>query len=132
MRSLAYNALGCAYLLMDDYTQAVEAYQQAILHGRAAANPVLEMLGISILAQAAVQHGQLRLAFRVASEGIARYERRGEHSGSLPPSFTRDVRSPWTGLLSVEPTRTGTLRRSITPSSFAPWASTAISRRITG
>ena len=88
VQSLAYNALGCAYLLVDDYTQAVQAYERAILHGRSAANPALEMPSISILAQAASQHGQLRLAFRVASEGIARYERRGEHSGSLPPSFS--------------------------------------------
>ena len=63
VQSLAYNALGSTYLLLDDYTRAVEVYQKAIQLGRAASNSLVEMTGISILAQIALQHGQLHFAY---------------------------------------------------------------------
>lgn len=86
VQSLAYNALGSAYLLQDDYTRAVEVYQKAIQHGRAAANSLVEMTGISILAQIATQHGQLHFAYEIASQGIDRVERSGS-----PPSIVTAV-----------------------------------------
>ncbi len=86
VQSLAYNALGSTYLLKNDYLHAVEVYQKAILHGRAAANSLVEMMGISILAQIATQHGQLQFAYEIASQGIDRVERSGS-----PPSIVMAV-----------------------------------------
>jgi LuxR family maltose regulon positive regulatory protein len=82
VQSLAYNALGSTYLMLNDYTRVVEVYQKAIQLGRAAANSLVEMMGISVLAQIATQHGQLHFAYEVASQGIDRIER----SGSPPSS----------------------------------------------
>ncbi len=80
VQSLAYNALGIAYQQMGDYAHSVEAYQQAIRHGRAGGNVVAEMLSTSILAQVVIQHGRLHLALEIASQGTERLER----LGSLP------------------------------------------------
>ena len=66
---------------MDEYGHAVEAYQQAIRHGRAAANSVAEMMSISGLALLAFEHGQLHLAFEIAAPVSEREDR----SGALPP-----------------------------------------------
>jgi LuxR family maltose regulon positive regulatory protein len=82
VQSLAYNALGSTYLMLNDYTSVMEIYQKAILHGRTAANSLVEMMGISILTQIATQHGQLHFAYKIASQGIDRIER----SGSPPSS----------------------------------------------
>ena len=50
VQSMAYNAHGpAAYLMLNDYTHAVEVYQKTIELRRAAANPLVEMMGISIL-----------------------------------------------------------------------------------
>ena len=81
VRSLAANALGSAYLQMNDYTHAVEVYQKAIQYGRTAESLFSNVLGPSILAQIALQRGQLHMTFKVASQGIDRLE----SSGALPP-----------------------------------------------
>jgi LuxR family maltose regulon positive regulatory protein len=80
VRSLAYNALGMAYLLKDEYARAVETYQKAIQHGRAAGNSVSEILGVSILIQISLQHGRYHLAFETATEGINQIERLGAYT----------------------------------------------------
>jgi LuxR family maltose regulon positive regulatory protein len=80
VRSMAYNALASAYQLADDYDHAIEACHQAIHFGRATANFFSEMMGIVILVQIALQHGQYNFAFETASEGIDRIESLGIHS----------------------------------------------------
>ena len=81
VRSQIYMGMAGAYQQMDDYAHAVEAFQMIVQHGRAAANFVSEMLGLSGLGLMALEHGQLHFAFEIASQGIERIER----SGSLPP-----------------------------------------------
>jgi LuxR family maltose regulon positive regulatory protein len=81
VRSLAYYALASACQLMEDYPRAVEAYQMAIQHGRAAENLVAEMMSTISLARMAFERGQLHLAFEIAAPVSARIER----SGSPPP-----------------------------------------------
>jgi LuxR family transcriptional regulator, maltose regulon positive regulatory protein len=78
--SLAYNALGTAYLLQDEYARAIAVYQQAVRHGRDALNPVSEMLATTILVQVTLQHGQYQLAYETAIEGIRRVEASGSQS----------------------------------------------------
>ncbi|MEJ2265655.1 MAG: LuxR C-terminal-related transcriptional regulator [Anaerolineales bacterium] len=84
VRSLACFGLACAYQEMDDYDRVVDAYQRAIQHGRAAQNPIVEMLSTSGLARLAFEHGQLHLAFEIAAPVSARVEA----SGSPPPIST--------------------------------------------
>ena len=79
--SLASNALAIAHLQMGHYADAVEVYQAAIEHGRAAGNLTSELLSTSVLAQVALQHGQYSLAFEIASQMATRLE----GSISLPP-----------------------------------------------
>jgi LuxR family maltose regulon positive regulatory protein len=81
VRSQIYMGMAGAYQQMDDYAHAVEAFQMIVQHGRAAANFVSEILGLSGLGLMALEHGQLHFAFEIASQGIERIER----SGSLPP-----------------------------------------------
>jgi LuxR family maltose regulon positive regulatory protein len=81
VRSLAGNALGSAYLMLDDYARAVDVYQQTIQHSRAAGQIVSEVMGLSVLTQVALQRGQLRTAFDIASQGVDHLER----VGSQPP-----------------------------------------------
>jgi len=81
VRSLAYYALASACWLMEDYPRAVEAYQMAIQHGRAAENPVAEWMSTVGLALMAFERGQLHLAFETAAPEIALVEQ----SGSQPP-----------------------------------------------
>ncbi|HLF25526.1 MAG TPA: LuxR C-terminal-related transcriptional regulator [Anaerolineae bacterium] len=81
VRSLIYLGLAGAYQQLDDYAQAVDAFQMIIQYAQAATNSVSELLGISGLALLAIQRGQLHFAFELASQGIERVER----SGSLPP-----------------------------------------------
>jgi LuxR family maltose regulon positive regulatory protein len=80
VRSLAHYGLACVYHLLEDYAQAVEAYQTAIQQGRMAGS-FAEMMGTAGLAQMAFEHGQLHQAFEIASPVVAREAR----SGSLPP-----------------------------------------------
>jgi len=84
VRSLAYYALAGVRQLMEDYPHAVEAYQMAIQHGRAAESLVAEMMSTSGLAVMALEHGQLHLALEIA----APVSDRVEQSGSLPPIST--------------------------------------------
>jgi LuxR family maltose regulon positive regulatory protein len=84
VRSLAYWALASVYQLMEDYQNAVEAYQASIQHGRAAENLVAEMMSTASLATMAFEHGQLHLTLEIAAPVVARIER----SGSLPPIST--------------------------------------------
>jgi LuxR family maltose regulon positive regulatory protein len=81
VRSLIYLGLADAYQQMDDYVHAVEAFQMIVRHGQAAANIIVELLGLTGLSAMALRHGQLHLAFEIASQGVNRVER----SGSLPP-----------------------------------------------
>ena len=81
VRSLIYLGLADAYQQMDDYVHAVDAFQMIVQHGRAAANFIVELLGLTGLSAMALRHGQLHLAFEIASQGVDRVE----HSGSLPP-----------------------------------------------
>ncbi len=81
VRSLAYWGLASVCQLIGDYPRAVEAYQMAIQHGRAAENLVAEMMGTAGLALMAFEHGQLHLACEIAAPVSNRVER----SGSLPP-----------------------------------------------
>ena len=84
VRSLAYFALAGASQLMEDYPHAVEAYQMAAQHGRAAESLVAEMMSTSGLALMAFEHGQLHLALEIAAPASDRVEQ----SGSLPPIST--------------------------------------------
>ena len=81
VRSLAGNALGSAYLMLDDYPQAVDVYRKTIQHSRAAGQIVSEVMGLSVLTQVALQRGQLHTAFDVAAQGVDHLE----HVGSQPP-----------------------------------------------
>lgn len=80
VRGLSYLALASAYQLNNVYAQAMQAYEMISAQGKAAANPVLELLGTSGLIQLALNHGQYRFAFDVASRGLERIERAGTSS----------------------------------------------------
>jgi LuxR family maltose regulon positive regulatory protein len=77
VRSLTFHAMGMAYAFNDDYPQALDVYQKAILHGQAAGNFVAEMLARAILTQITLQHGQYQAAFEAASQGVQRAESAG-------------------------------------------------------
>jgi LuxR family maltose regulon positive regulatory protein len=81
LRSLALFGLASSYAAVGEYAHAVEAYRMAIRHGRAAQNPVAEMMSVAGLAEMALYHGQLHLALEIASQAVGRIER----SGLLPP-----------------------------------------------
>ena len=81
VRSLAYYALASVYQLRRAYDQAVESYQLAVQHGRAADNLMAEMLSTIGLAMMAFEHGRLHLAFDIA----APIDERWKQAGSLPP-----------------------------------------------
>jgi LuxR family maltose regulon positive regulatory protein len=81
VRSLGYYALASAYALMEDYSQAVDAYRMSIREGQAGKNPMAEMMSTVGLAGMALEHGQLKLAFEIASQAVERIER----SGAVPP-----------------------------------------------
>ncbi|MHC1772028.1 MAG: LuxR C-terminal-related transcriptional regulator [Flexilinea sp.] len=83
-RSLIYMAMAGAYQQLDDYPQAVEAYQKLISYGTTAGNITSELLGIVALGQIALFHGQYRYTFEIASQGVEHMER----SGSLHPIST--------------------------------------------
>ncbi|MGD8626029.1 MAG: hypothetical protein PVJ34_15940, partial [Anaerolineae bacterium] len=82
LRSLAYYALAGVCQSMADYAGAVEAYQQAMQHARAADNLFAEMMSTAGLAVMAFEYGQLHLAVEIAAPAIARLER----SEALPPA----------------------------------------------
>ncbi len=84
VHSMIYLGLAGAYQQMDEYPRAREAYQMIIRLGQASGNSIIEMLGVSGLALLAIQHGELHLAYEIASQGIDRLER----SGALPPIST--------------------------------------------
>jgi LuxR family maltose regulon positive regulatory protein len=77
VRGLSYMALAGAYQLNNEYARAVQAFQLISAQGRAATNPVIELLGTSGLIQLALNHGQYRFAFETASRGIEQVERAG-------------------------------------------------------
>jgi len=81
VRSLAGNALGSAYLMLDDYPRAIEMYQKTIQHSRAAGHIVSEVMSLSVLTQVALQRGQLHTAFDIATQGVDHLE----CVGSQPP-----------------------------------------------
>jgi LuxR family maltose regulon positive regulatory protein len=84
VRSLAHFGLASVYQVMDDYSLAVEAYQLAIQYAQAAHNAIVEMMSISGLTVMAFEHGQLHLAFEIATPVSDRVEA----SGSPPPITT--------------------------------------------
>ncbi|MGD9093186.1 MAG: LuxR C-terminal-related transcriptional regulator, partial [Anaerolineales bacterium] len=83
-RSMIYLGLASAYEQIEDYQQAVDAYQMIIRLGQAEGSSVVELLGIAGLGLLALQHGQYHYAFEITSQGMERIER----SGSLPPIST--------------------------------------------
>jgi LuxR family maltose regulon positive regulatory protein len=97
LRSLGYYALASACALMEDYPGAVEAYRLSIQHGQAGVNPMTETMSTVGLAGMALEHGQLHLAFEIASQAVERIER----SGALPPisavvyAALGDVKTEW-------------------------------------
>ncbi len=84
VRAMIYLGLANAYQQMDDYGQAMEAYQVLIQLGRAAGNSVVELLGVSGLGLLAIEHGQYHFAFEIVTQGIESIER----AGTLPPIST--------------------------------------------
>jgi LuxR family maltose regulon positive regulatory protein len=84
VRSLAYFGQAYAYQVMEDYGLVVDTYRMAIQHARAANNLIAEMLSTSGLAQLALEHGQLHLAFEIAAPVWERLEQ----SGAPPPIST--------------------------------------------
>ncbi len=81
VRSLANYALGSIGWLRSDYAQATEFYQQAIRHSRVAENLVAEVMSTIGLAMMTFEHGQLHLAYEIATP----IDERSQQSGSLPP-----------------------------------------------
>ncbi|MEJ2568937.1 MAG: LuxR C-terminal-related transcriptional regulator [Anaerolineales bacterium] len=84
VRSMIDLGLAGAYQQLDDYDNALKAFQRIIQYGETVGNSVYELLGISGLALMAIQHGQLHFTFEIVSRGIERMDR----SGSLPPIST--------------------------------------------
>ncbi len=81
VRSLIYSGLAVTYIQLNDRERAIEAYQMLIQHGRLSGNLVSELMGISGLGLFAMERGELRYAFKLASQGIETVER----SGITPP-----------------------------------------------
>ncbi len=77
VRSMAYYVQASVSWLEKDYQQAVEKFQKSIFEGRLAASQVPEMLSTASLSAMALEHGQLHLAFEVASQVVGRMERTG-------------------------------------------------------
>ena len=103
VRSLIYMGLAGAYQLLDDYQNAVQAFQMLIQHGRAGGNLISELLGVSALLQMALKHGQLHFAFELASQAQERLER----LGWLSPICGAVYGGTRLHLLPVVPARTG-------------------------
>jgi LuxR family maltose regulon positive regulatory protein len=82
LRSLAYYALAGVCQSTADYDGAVEAYQRAMQHARAADNLFAEMMSTAGLAVMAFEYGQLHLTVEIIAPAIARLER----WGGLPPA----------------------------------------------
>jgi LuxR family maltose regulon positive regulatory protein len=81
VRSLAYLGIASTRQALNEYDLGVDAYQMAIQHSHAGENFIAEMMSISGLAQLAFEHGQLHLAFEIATP----VSERVEGSSSLPP-----------------------------------------------
>jgi LuxR family maltose regulon positive regulatory protein len=81
VRSLAYYVQASVYQFREDYSQAIESYRMSIQFGDKAENLVAEMMSTVGLAGMVSEHGQLHLAFEIASQAVKRIER----SGVLPP-----------------------------------------------
>jgi LuxR family maltose regulon positive regulatory protein len=81
IRGLIYGGLASSYKQMNDYPQAVAAYEKLIQHGRIAGSLFSELMGISALGLYAMERGDLHYAFEIALQGVERLER----SGTLPP-----------------------------------------------
>jgi LuxR family maltose regulon positive regulatory protein len=81
VRSLVYYVQASVYQFQEDYSQAIESYRTSIQLGHEAENLVAEMMSTVGLAGMLSEHGQLRLAFEIASQAVGRIER----SGVLPP-----------------------------------------------
>jgi LuxR family maltose regulon positive regulatory protein len=77
LRSLIYMGLAGAYQQLNDYPNAVQAFQMLIQQSRAGGNFISEILGVSALLQMAIKHGQLHFAFNLASQALERLERLG-------------------------------------------------------
>lgn len=75
VRSLAYSALGGACRLAGSYSEAIQAFQQAIQASRAGGHAVPEMLAVGGLTALAMQHGRLHYAYEAGSQALERLER---------------------------------------------------------
>jgi LuxR family maltose regulon positive regulatory protein len=81
VQSLAWFGMATGYSASKDSASAVEAYQMAIRHGRAAQNPIAELMSVAGLGGMALHSGQLHVALEITSQTVERVER----SGLLPP-----------------------------------------------
>jgi LuxR family maltose regulon positive regulatory protein len=81
VRSLAFYVQASAHQQMEEYPQAIQAYQKSIQCGRAAENLVAEMMSTVGLCDVLLEYGQLHLAYEIATQTVNRVER----SGLLPP-----------------------------------------------
>jgi len=81
VQSLAWFGMATAHNASEDHDNAVEAYRMAIQHGRAAQNPVAELMSVAGLGGMALHSGQLHLALEITSQAVERIER----DGLLPP-----------------------------------------------
>jgi LuxR family maltose regulon positive regulatory protein len=81
VQSLAWFGMATAYNASKDSASAVQAYRMAIHHGRAAQNPVAELMSVAGLGGMALYSGQLHLALEITSQAVERIDR----SGLLPP-----------------------------------------------
>ena len=81
LRSLAYYVIASVYWHRGDYPLAVKNFQKSIQHARTAENLVAEMMSTASLSGMALEHGELNLAFEIASQAVDRIET----SGILPP-----------------------------------------------
>jgi LuxR family maltose regulon positive regulatory protein len=81
---MIYPTLANAYQQVNEYENALEAFQALIQLGQREANSVLELVGVSGLALLALQHGQYHFAFEIVSQVLERVER----TRSMPPIST--------------------------------------------
>jgi LuxR family maltose regulon positive regulatory protein len=81
VRSLIYSGIATAYKQMNDYARALAQYEHLIQFGQASNNLVSELMGATGLILYAMERGELRFAFEMAS----RYEARIEQSQTFSP-----------------------------------------------
>ncbi|MHC1781840.1 MAG: LuxR C-terminal-related transcriptional regulator [Anaerolineaceae bacterium] len=79
--TLIYMSLASAYQILDDYSRAIEAYNQIIHNARLTENFDSEIMGYAILSQIMLNHGHYHNGFEIVSRGVSRVE----ETGLTPP-----------------------------------------------